>query len=102
MALAVAVQEAIFLRRLLSDMCETCDVSMYSDNQGAIALTKNPIVSQRSKHIDIKYHFIREVLQQDFISLNYVVSADNVADVMTKPMSKVKLTHFKSVLLGVN
>ena len=100
-AVAVAVQEAIFLKRLLYDMCVSCDVCMFSDNQGTIALTKNPIVSQRSKHIDIKYHFIRDVLQQGTMTLDYVESAANVADVMTKPMSAVKLTQFKKDLFGL-
>jgi len=59
-ALATATQEAKFLRQLSSDLiCLPCkSVCMYVDNQGAIALANNPIHHQRSKHIDVKHHYL--------------------------------------------
>ena len=71
------------------------------DNQGAMALIKNPIVQNISKHIDIKYHFIHEKVQSGFIDLIYVPSEYNVADFMTKPCSKIKLQRFRSMLFGI-
>ena len=97
MALAAAVQETKFLRQLLKDMigCEEKEsVVLYVDNQGAIALAKNPVQHQRSKHIDIKYHFVRLEVQKGVLQLEYVPSEDNVADVFTKPVTRVRLNKF--------
>ena len=61
------------------------DVLINVDNQGAINLAKNPVNHQRSKHIDIKYHFIRSEIQKGNVRLQYVTTEDNVADIFTKP-----------------
>ena len=99
-ALAAAVQEAMFLFSLLKEFIRQTSIVIQIDNQGAMALSKNPIVQNRSKHIDIRYHFIREKVQNGFISLKYVPSECNVADLMTKPYSKIKLQRFKGMLFG--
>jgi hypothetical protein len=99
-AITMAIKEALFLKQLLSDVMGCACVTLYCDNQGSISLTKNPIVSQRTKHIDIRYHFIRDVLLQGLVCLEYVQSADNIADLFTKPMTKVKLNQFMKELFG--
>ena len=71
------------------------------DNQGAINLARNPVHHQRSKHIDIKYHFIISEIQVGIIILKYVPTEDNIADVFTKPASKGKLEKFKHFMLGL-
>ena len=53
---------------------DTSSVIMYVDNQSAIALAKNPVQHQRSKHIDIKYHFVRMEVQNGLVTLIYVPS----------------------------
>ena len=79
----------------LEDILKTDSrVSLNVDNQGAIKLAKNPMFHKRSKHIDIRYHFIRNELQQGTMALKYVASENNLADVFTKPMSKNKLDKF--------
>ena len=101
-ALTDAIQEAKFLRQLFADMTNNhkeC-VTVFADNQGAIALSKNPVHHQRSKHIDIKYHFIRSEIVNGNIELYYVPSEDNVADIFTKAVSKCKLNKF-SIIRGV-
>ena len=70
------------------------------DNQGAMNLAKNPVQHQRSKHIGIKYHFIRSEIQEGRISLEYIPTEENVADVFTKPASRVKLESFRGIMLG--
>ena len=103
-ALANAVQEAKFLRQLCIDMKVSIsddNVLIRVDNQGAINLARNPVHHQRSKHIDIKYHFIRSEIQVGIISLKYVPTEDNIADVFTKPASKGKLEKFKHFMLGL-
>ncbi len=64
-ALSLATQEAVWLRNLLSDLGVSLDepTALMEDNQGAIAIAKNPIAHARRKHIDIQYHYIREAIQ---------------------------------------
>ncbi|CAM1292454.1 Uncharacterised protein r2_g164 [Pycnogonum litorale] len=92
-ALATATQEAKFLKQLFTDMqgCEQRNILLHVDNQGAIALAKNPVYHQRSKHIDIKYHFVRSEILKGNINLQYIQTEYNIADVFTKPVTKVRL-----------
>ena len=97
MALSAATQEVKFLTQLFLDMSgeETSKgVKLYVDNQGAIALAKNPVHHQRSKHIDIRYHYVRQEVQNGSIDLDYIPSSENIADMFTKPVSRVKMDKF--------
>lgn len=99
MALTYAVQEARFLKQLLSEFLnikEYC-VDIGVDNQSAINLANNPVNHQRSKHIDVRYHFIRDEIQRGNICLFYVQSNENVADIFTKPVSRGKFQYFKYI-----
>ena len=103
MALSAATQEAKFLLQLLEDMTGGTSMNsftMYCDNQGAIKLAKNPVQHQRSKHIDIRYHFIREEIQKGVLQLVHIPSDHNIADMFTKPVSKVKLCEFMRTIIG--
>jgi len=87
-ALCSAAQEAVWLRRLLNSFQEIPDaVVLMEDNQGAIALSQNPVEHARTKHVDIRYHFVREVVEKRLIELKYCSSCDMIADVLTKPLS---------------
>ena len=96
-ALSSAVQEAKFLKQLYGDMVGDSVnknvVEINVDNQGAIALAKNPVNHKRSKHIDIKFHHIRAEVQNGNVVLNYVPTEHNLADIFTKPVSRQKLNH---------
>ena len=87
---------------LVKDLIKLPDVpiNIYGDNQGAIALVKNPIIHNRSKHIDVRFHFIREKYITKLVDVIYVPTNQNVADVMTKPFTKSKLLQFHSMLFG--
>ncbi len=102
MSLASVTQEAKYLLSLLNEILELNQLSfkILCDNQAAISLTKNPVKHNRSKHIDIKYHFLRDEIESNTLQIQYVPSEDNVADIFTKPMSKVKYQKFKSCLFG--
>ena len=65
MALALTIQECIYLEQLLKgmDSYEYVPTVVHEDNQGTIALVKNPVCRQRCKHVDIKYHFIRSTIK---------------------------------------
>jgi hypothetical protein len=58
------------------------------DNQSAIALSKNPVLHDRSKHIDTKFHFIRECVETGKICLEYVSTQDQLADILTKSLGR--------------
>ncbi|CAL3966236.1 unnamed protein product [Diplocarpon coronariae] len=70
-----------------------------TDNTGAIALAKNPHLHERSKHIDIAYHFIRDLVAKNKLSITYVLTDRMVADGFTKPLETVaKFEAFKDML----
>ena len=77
-----------------------CPTPILCDNQSAIFLAKNPVQHQRSKHIDIKYHFIRSEILSGNIDVKYIASEDNVSDIFTKPTTRTKLDKFASILMG--
>ena len=95
-ALSAATQEAIWLRRLLADVGEPLEdpIVINEDNQGAIAIAKNPVGHARTKHIDMRYHFVREGVQNGAIILKYVASGDMIADILTKPLPKHPFEKF--------
>jgi len=98
MAITYAIQEAKFLRQIVSDLLglKLKSVDLGVDNQGAINLAKNPVNHQRSKHIDIRYHFIRDEVEKGNVNLFYVPTQQNPADIFTKPMSQ-KLQAFNYI-----
>ena len=106
MALCDTAKETIYLSKVLKDFSAVLKspkpepVWVHVDNQGAIALAKNPVHHERSKHIDIKYHFSRECVANGHIRIAYVRSDDNISDVMTKAASKLKLSRFRKALFG--
>lgn len=93
MALSSAVQESLWLKQLISEISMTPDiVKIHCDNRGALELAKNNVTSQRSKHIDIRHHFIREHVFNKNVVLEYMCTEKMPADILTKPLDKNK--HF--------
>jgi hypothetical protein len=70
-------------------------MQMRGDNQGAIALVKNPYLHKRLKHIDISYHFIRDLAKKGKLEITYIPTADIVADGITKPLGRVAFERFR-------
>jgi hypothetical protein len=68
------------------------------DNQGAIALAKDNKFHACTKHIDIRYHFTCEAVEDSKISVTYIPAANNTADIFTKPLAKPKFCHFIELL----
>ncbi|KAI0995187.1 hypothetical protein K3495_g12995 [Podosphaera aphanis] len=73
-------------------------VQMYGDNQGALALVKNPQLHERSKHIDIFYHFIRDLAEKRRLVIDYIPTDEMAADGMTKPLQRIAFERFKGQL----
>jgi hypothetical protein len=68
------------------------------DNQSCIKMTENLVFHDKSKHIEIGYHYIHDMVQRGAIKLQYVSTNEQVADVFTKPLSHVKFDHFRDKL----
>jgi len=96
MALYSATQEAVWLRLLLNGLgcASEMPTTICQDNQGCIALAKNPVFHARTKHIDIKFHFLREKVEAGVIELEYKPTDEMIADGLTKGLGKVKHTSF--------
>jgi hypothetical protein len=96
----LACTEAVWLRILLSRLfdIELDATIICCDNQNCIKLSVNPVFHDKSKHIGIKYHFIRDVVEKGAVKLHYVATNEQVADVLTKPLSKVKFEYFRDTL----
>lgn len=104
MALSATAQESLYLVHLLAGMDNEADfttVTVFEDNQGAIALSKNPVCRQRCKHIDIRYHFVRSAVGDGKIILEYCPTDRMVADIFTKPVTNMRMEKFVPFLFGV-
>ena len=85
-ALSAAAQEAIWLQQLTSELLNDNiqEMTIFEDNQSTICLAKNQHIHGRTKHIDIKYHFIRDMVEAGRIKLTYCASENMIADMLTK------------------
>ena len=102
MAACSAVQEAVHLRQLLADIGyeQEGPRTIYEDNQGCIALSGNPVVGKRSKHIAIRYHFTRERVESGEVKLVHVPTEHQYADLLTKSLARVKVERLRQQLHG--
>ena len=98
----VATKEAIWLQQLLSELTPSNEspyaTIIYADNQGAIALAKDPKFHQRTKHIDLRYHFIREKVENGDIQLEYMHTSRQMADGFTKALPKDAFYRFRDAV----
>ncbi|GJW34791.1 retrovirus-related pol polyprotein from transposon TNT 1-94 [Tanacetum coccineum] len=94
-----ACQQALWIKQALVDYdIRLDDIPIMCDNQGAIDLSKNPVQHSRTKHIEIRHHFLRDNVQKGNISIEKVSSEDNIADILTKPL---KCEPFNYLRLGL-
>jgi hypothetical protein len=89
---AEAAKEAIWIRNFINDLripgIYVKSVPLYIDCNSALKLTRNPEFHSKSKHIDVKYHFIREKVEEGAINTERVGTKDNLADVLTKALPR--------------
>jgi hypothetical protein len=102
-ALYHATTEAIWLRNLEGDITGRTTkgpTTIYCDNQSAIAISKNPQHHQRTKHFDIKWHWIREQVENGNLKVEYLRTDEMVADILTKPLSTKLFTIHSEKLVS--
>ena len=94
--------QALCLRRILADVNQKQKeaTEIYCDNQAMISMTKNPFFHGRTKHIDIRVHFIRDLVSEGLIVLRYCNTNEQVVNILTKFLSRDKHVYFR-LHLGV-
>ena len=96
-ATTTAATQALWLSRLLGELLgrKVDVVELKVDSKSALALAKNPVFHDRSKHIRIKYHFIRDCLEEGSIKANHIATTDQLADILTKSLGKAKFQEMR-------
>ena len=100
MAATSAACEATWLRKILQDVQQDSKTPtvIHCDNMSAIAMTKNPVFHSRTKHIEIRYHFIRELVERGEIKMEFCKTEEQLADIFTKPIATEKFIKFRDML----
>ena len=70
-------------------------IIIHCDNTSAINISKNPVMHSKTKHISIKYHFLREQVSQKMVKLEYIDTKEQIADIFTKPLPKEAFDHLR-------
>ena len=100
MAATSGACQSIWLARLLAEILdsEPAKVKLKVDNQSAISLSKNPVFHDRSKHIDLRYHFVRECVEAGKVDISHVRTEDQLADILTKSLGRAKFQELRSAI----
>jgi hypothetical protein len=97
---ADAAKEGLHLRQLMGEIFDapiTETMTIWEDNQSAIAFSRNALVNEKTKHIGLKWHFLKDHVEEGTINLTYLPNDQMVADMFTKPLA---LTRHRSAILG--
>ena len=102
-AVSEEVKEAIWLKGLISELGYDQDaIELLCDKQSAIHLTKNQKYHDRTKHIDVKLFFVRDIIEKETVSIQKVNTEDNATDFLMKALSKAKFSHCLNILKEVD
>ena len=103
-ASASAAKEALWISKLEKEIEGRRDedkkaIKIFEDNQSAIKIANDEIHNERSKHIDIRYHFIRERIRRKEIEIEYLKTEDMVADILTKALAQSKIKKLTEAMV---
>jgi len=98
MAATTAACQGIWLARLIAELRgqEAGATKLFVDNQSAIALSRNPVFHDRSKHIDVRYHFIRECVEDGRVMIDSISTDEQLADIQTKALTRERFCELRS------
>jgi hypothetical protein len=104
-AMSLYTKQAVWLGQVIRDIGypeyvrrDPTNVQVRGDNQGALALVKNPHLHEQSKHIDIQYHYIQDLEERKRITVSYVPTTEMITDGMTKPLDRIAFLRFKELI----
>ena len=97
MTISLASQECVYVLSLVKSLGLDLDGPFFlqSDNHGAINLAQHPITHSRSKHIDIRHHFVGDLVEREVIQLRYIPTDQNIADILTKTLCRPKFNQLR-------
>jgi hypothetical protein len=102
MAISDASQEAIFMKKMMGDFGEDTEgpLMIYNDNKGALAIVKNEGHHMMTRHIDMKVHYVREVVKAGVVDVTYQPGTDMPADIFTKALDRVAFVRCREIIMG--
>jgi hypothetical protein len=99
MALSDCSRQVVWMHTLMGELGYNLGpIPICSDNQGLIFIASNPVTKKRSKHIDIRYHYICEVINRGLAEVYFINGEDNPTDLLKKNLGCVKFQKFRAVL----
>jgi hypothetical protein len=99
MALSDCSRQVVWMHTLMGELGYNLQpIPICGDNQGSIFITSNPVTEKRSKHIDIRYHYVREVVNRRLAKIYFIDGDENPADLLTKNLGSVKFLKFRAML----
>ncbi|KAL8148727.1 hypothetical protein AgCh_005914 [Apium graveolens] len=103
-AIALGVCEALWLKRILEELRMTSKptINMFCDNQAALSIARNPVHHDRTKHIEIDRHFIKEKIDKGIINILYIPTRSQIADMLTKALSRQPFEELTAKLGMIN
>lgn len=102
-ALTEAIKKAIWLKGLVSELgLKQSAVTVNCDSSSAIQLSKNPKYHERTKHVDVRLHFIRDEISKGVVNVIKIPTEVNPADMLTKPLPAIKFKDSLSLIGVVN
>lgn len=100
-AAGCACTQLLWMKQMLEDYGLPQDIlNLYCDNTSAINISKNPVQHSRTKHIDIRHHFICDLVDEGIVSLEYLNTTNQKADLFTKPLNYLRFNYLRK-LVGV-
>ena len=99
-----AACQGIWLSRLLAELTGAAEAlaTLKVDNKSAISLCKNPVYHERSKHIDVRFHYIRQCVDEGKITVEFTGTVDQLADLLTKPLGRIRFLELRDKIGIVN
>ena len=103
-AMAQGAKTALFTKAVLDFMQPRLareTIFLFEDNQGAIAMAENPVSGGRTKHIDVRHHFIRELVDRRVLTIQFTESSGQHADILTKPLGLEAFIKHRAFLMNL-
>lgn len=99
MAAGSCCTQMLWMKQMLRDYgFSQGKLNIFCDNTSAINISKNPVQHSRTKHIDLRYHFIRDLVEKDILELSFVPTEHQLADILTKPLDTDRFETLRNAI----